>query len=179
MPLLMDLEPDEVVDRDAPSKAECDAFKSPCVPFGSPIVFFPRGMRGNSKQDVMIGWAMKSNGTTTSVFAVDQYGGFRVWEQALHIDDPNLRRSPDIRAEGAWDFTEFDKLERERREDIDRRLSALESALLSEVNTDREVLLVMAKKAGLTGYSKMKNGEIRQKLVEMQSGEQAAETTEA
>lgn len=177
--LLMDLEKDVVEDRDAPTKAQCDSFKAPAVPFGSPVILWPRGVRGTSKSEAMIGWAMRSNGTATSIFAVDQHGGFRVWEQARHIDDPTLKRSSDIRAEGGWDFTEFDKLERERRDDIDKRLSALETALVTNGTSDREVLLLLAKKAGMTGYSKMKNDELRQKLVELRSAESSTETTES
>ena len=99
---------------------------------------------------------------------MDHHGGTRIFDRALHIDDPRLRMSADVREEGAWDFTDSDKLDMDWRDETENRLKLLENAVIV-TPTDgysRELLRTIAKKSGVVGYSKMSSDELRQRLLE-------------
>lgn len=82
-----------------------------------------------------------------------------------HVGDPKLK-NPNIRDNGSWDFTESDHAADAVHADLEKRIAALESALLGDSGSEREFLMLLARKAGMNGYSKMKNEEIRKALIE-------------
>lgn len=79
-------------------------FEMPKVSVGDPVQFWPRGIRTTDRGEVGTVFGVGRNGRTINirVLATGQARfGIR------HIDDPRLTENQEVRAEGAWEYSEL------------------------------------------------------------------------
>ncbi len=162
-----------------PTKAEIDSFVAPEVLVGQDVLYYPMA-NVNSRKPSMgkIIWTGQ-NQRIVNILEVDAYGRTLVRECVRYITDPKLKLNEDQREFGAWDYTPFYKRECEIRDDIEERIASVEQALINpDMKSDRQMLLLTAKKLGLRGYSTMRSAELRQAIVKAkaESGEEKTDT---
>lgn len=130
-------------------------FSPPMRRRGQMVVYFTTGSRSGR---TMFGHVYKIGERFTDIQLTDGaiIGG------VAHIDDPKVKHNQFVRDKGAWDHTEQEIFVRRERNSVLRRLRAIENAVLSSQMATREMLIDRCKELGLTGYSTMKNGDIRE-----------------
>lgn len=149
-----------------PTKAEIDAFVAPKVLVGQPVVYYPMANVNSRKPSMGTAIWTGQNNRIINILEVDHYGRTLVREAVRHVSDPKLKLNDDQREFGAWDYTPFYKHECEIRDDIEERIASLEQAVINpDLKSDRQVLLLTAKKLGMRGYSTMRSADLRQAIV--------------
>lgn len=161
-----------VAELTAEEQKAIETFKPPMVRVGQSVAFYPMGNVGK-KYDV--GVVARVWGRLVDIVIFGR--GMHTFKSSVrHVDDPKLALNESQRENGSWDFTEFEKHERQERIAINKRLTNLEQALVHcSIAGDRNVLMNRAKTLGLKGYTKAKNADIRKAI--MQREESIAEGT--
>lgn len=101
-------------------------YKPPSHAIGTQVRFYPGGVRQDGR--AMVGTIVKTNGRTCTVQLVD--GSYK--SAVRYVDDPRLSQGDEIRAMGAWDFTEdtlFLVSVRQRMEALEKQVAELLSEL--------------------------------------------------
>lgn len=165
-----------------PTKAEIDSFVAPDILIGSKVLYYPHAIL-NSRTPSMgtVIWKGQ-NGRIITIQEVDFYGRTLIREAVRHVDDPKLRLNEDQREFGAWDFTPFDKADRDWKRQIEKHLKAIDIAFIGPTKSDRELLMFHAARLGLKGYSTKKNEVVREMISRAEAGlppEEQPEGTDA
>lgn len=106
------------------------AYVMPSVGLGQRVLVYSQGTKDNGKQPA-IGHVRKVYGRTAVIQTYD--GNF--YGTIPHITDPRLKDNPDLRQEGAWDYTEDDLFLKQFVEEVTGKISQLErqvTALISK-----------------------------------------------
>lgn len=168
-----------MITAELPTKEQIDSFQAPEVLIGQPVAYYPLAIT-NSRAPSMgtVVWVGQNN-RIIRIVEVDQHGRTLVREAVRHINDPKLKLNEDQREAGAWDFTPFYKAECAIRDDIEDRIAALEQAMINpDLKSDRQMLLLQAKKLGMRGYSTMRSADLKTAIVAAIAAQTETETTE-
>jgi hypothetical protein len=109
---------------EAPTQEEILLFEMPSVDVGTPIEYFPTAVRSGEPR---LGFVVRVSRTGRNVVVRTSDGGW--FDAVRHIDDPKLQMNQDMRENGAWDRTEYDKELNKRLESIEKRISDMQSSV--------------------------------------------------
>jgi len=96
-------------------------FSMPSVPVGTAVLWYPMGRRSAMP---MVAYVLHCGARTTQLYLASG----RRMDAVRHLADPKLELNSDQRENGAWDFTEQHKEFISFREEMERRLAALEKS---------------------------------------------------
>jgi len=106
-------------------------FDMPEVDEGTPISYYANGKRDTSFPRLGFVIRISRSGRNLMLRTSDGH----IFDAVRHLDDPKLRINSDHRENGAWDYTDHYKKERDAREDLGNRLVRLEDLIDSQKGT--------------------------------------------
>ena len=108
-----------------PTQEEILLFEMPGIDLGTPVEYFPNAVRNSGEP--RLGFVVRVSRTGRNVVIRTSDGGW--FDAVRHIDDPKLQLNQDMRENGAWDRTEYDKELNKRLESIDKRIADMQSSV--------------------------------------------------
>ena len=108
-----------------PTQEEILLFEMPGIDLGTPVEYFPNAVRNSGEP--RLGFVVRVSRTGRKVVIRTTDGG--CFDAVRHIDDPKLKLNQDMRENGAWDRTEYDKELNKRLESMDKRIADMKSSV--------------------------------------------------
>jgi|TARA_R110000824_G_scaffold180900_4_gene361504 hypothetical protein len=129
---------------ETPTQEEVLLFEMPDVDVGTPVEYYPNAVLNSGEP--RLGFVVRISRTGRNVVIRTSDGGW--FDAVRHIDDPKLQLNQDMRENGAWGRTEYDKELSKRLNTIEDRLASMQSSVdfVSKRLTGKSVSLPAAEK---------------------------------